>query len=291
MKKITHIANIVLILFIIAIGIYQLINVGDIDDTTWVFKITGAIMLLVLALIEVVVGILFPKEESYVYDLANGKRRYYRSWEPILPFIWLFFQFLFTTFGMDSENENYYFSCIIADILIVLLFCSSIIWRMSDNKEKYGAYHLKSVLLPMIVVIIIFGIGVSWALYQDRKEEKQSVTSRDEIQREIDLALDSMNQITPSDSDYMSMGELLAALKSDFPDETIYYRVMSSGSDETDSAGNTYKDIQFVLCTDSGDEVYVYEYHKYEEGYVLYTAWISQAIDKDTVIKSKDGEL
>lgn len=317
MKRVTNIVNIVLILFIIAIGVYQLMSAGNMDDTTWVFKITGAVMLLVLALIEIVVGILFPKEERYVskktgkilkivlllnillnhtanaasYDLANGERRYYRSWEPLLPVIWMPFQALFTIFGMTGENEIYFFSCIIAGILIFLLFCSSVIWRMSYNKEKYGQYRLGSVLLPILVVIIIFGIGVVWALYQSSKEEKRSVASHDEIQQEINQALDSMNQVTPSDSDYMSMSQLLAEIKSNFPGETIYYRVTGFGSDETDSAGNIYKDMKFVLCTDSRDEVYVYEYYKYEEGYVLYTAWISRAMDKDTIIKSKDGEL
>lgn len=321
-KQIFHRINIILTLILAVLGAGHLLCLRELGEELWMLGAIGGAFLLVMAFIALVTGALRPEQDSALpdkyrkplkavillnlllnkstagagsaYELAEGGRRVRRCWEPLLPFVWLLLQSIFSVMLLVGGEGSIRLLSAGALIGIFLLLIGSVCWRAADNLEREGSFRWGSVFLPVLTAAIIFLIGGVYAFAKESRTGNHSRSTAEEIQRELEEALEQQEYL-PEASDYRNILQVREQIKEDFREEfqadTVYYRIQAGGSTQKDAGGQEYEAVNFVAWCREEEAVIVYCYHKYEGGYVLDSAFLSNAINKEDLEGTEDGSI
>ena len=193
MKVLLHRINGLLSILLVVAGIAMLVS-GDrtLTDESGILFIL-ALFQIVMAAVAGVVGLLFPKEGTKLSERAKKVLRIVlvlhtvlnkkaigaysvedasvprRTWEPIIPFVWLIFQAMLSIVAYSGTSRQQAL-VLLSLALLIVFFVTSLAWKVLDEKER-GTYRLHMVLLPMLVMYIIgqkyFIAGIAFSGMKD----------------------------------------------------------------------------------------------------------------------------
>ena len=174
-----------------------------------------------LAFVMFLIGALLPKEGAYVtgkakiimkiilvlaalgnnspgslaaYDLADGKVKVQRFWEPALPLTWLFTEAAFLAFFPSSGI----LAAAVFGSGVVLLFAGSLGWKILELKEKH-IYRMLYVILPSLIITGIFALIFLITFIQQWIRGPKLSEQLAETRAEIEETLDSYGEGTDAD--------------------------------------------------------------------------------------------
>ena len=278
MKVLLHRINGLLSILLVVAGIAMLVS-GDwnLTDESGILFIL-ALFQIVMAAVAGVVGLLFPKEGTKLSERAKKVLRIVlvlhtvlnkkaigaysvedasvprRTWEPIIPFVWLIFQAMLSIVAYSGTSRQQAL-VLLSLALLIVFFVTSLAWKVLDEKER-GTYRLHMVLLPMLVVCVLIGGVLAYGMIRDGGREA-----------------DEGDVLTPE--------ELTALLRQDFPSEDVFYRLLEQEEDG----------LYLVAWSENSADVYVYQLKKQEDAFVLQAAFASSSITKEDVLGREDGVL
>lgn len=318
MKRIAHRINVIILTILAILSIAMIVvktksvsPVESEDALIWI----SAIFQLVMVLIMTVTGILFPEKDTYLnkkqsiianialllnsilnksvvsssqIEVANGEKAIHKGWEPAVGFIWLFFQAILGVITIVSNPRSSIATIqIISLALIILFIIVSYIWKIEDNKQKYGKPIAFKSLLPMFIAIIIFSIGIVGGIIKTKLESKNDfdlVQIKEDIKKAKDFAAKDYRDIEINIEDYLSEEEVVSLIKNSMDTkEDIYYKIQSSKDNSNE--------ITFIVWTSNDENVYWFKFIKYDEGYLYHSSMKSNAISKEDVEGKQDGIL
>ena len=162
MKQVFHWFNFAFCLLLAGLGVLMIVFRGEaLEKPTSIFIIMGGVQI-TLAFVMFLIGALLPKDGAYVtgkakvimkiilvlaapgnnspgslaaYDLADGKVKVQRFWEPALPLTWLFTEAAFLAFFPSSGILAA--AVFGSGAVLVLLFAGSLGWKILELKEKH----------------------------------------------------------------------------------------------------------------------------------------------------------
>ena len=145
----------------------------------------------------------------------------------------------------------------------------------------------------------IFGICYSiWSInniryssiYKGGPSPEEKIISQDPIitqeeLNEINEKLDNLenNQNTEEKGEYQTVNQIKQKILEDLEAEKVYYKIVTNEGD------SDYSLISFVIWTEENENVYIYQYRKYEEGYILNLAMKSSSMTKNELEGQEDG--
>ena len=102
---------------------------------------------------------------------------------------------------------------------------------------------------------------------------------------EINEKLDNLenNQNTGEKGEYQTVNQIKQKILEDLEAEKVYYKIVTNEGDDD------YSLISFVIWTEENENVYIYQYRKYEEGYILNLAMKSSSMTKNELEGQEDG--
>ncbi len=306
MKQVFHRFNFVFCLLLAGLGVLMIVFRGEaLEEPTSIFIIMGGVQI-TLALVMFLIGALLPKDGRYVtgkakiilkiilllaalgnnspgslaaYDLADGKVKVQRFWEPALPLTWLFTEAAFLAFFPSSGILAA--AVFASGAVLALLFIGSLGWKILELKEK-NIYRLLYVILPSLVIIGIFALIFLITFIQQWLRGPALSEQLEETRAEIEETLDSygeeMDADVPEAYSDLDMDGVVALVRADL-DEDMYYRWVI-GDDNMCS---------MVLWSDADDEVYVYQFEEDGGLYDYISSFSSGSISRADVEGKEDG--
>ncbi len=303
MKVLLHRINGLLSILLVVAGIAILVS-GDwnLTDESGILFIL-ALFQIVMATVAGVVGLLFPKEGTKLSERAKKVLRIVlvlhtvlnkkaigaysvedasvprRTWEPIIPFVWLIFQAMLSIVAYLGTSRQQAL-VLLSLALLIVFFVTSLAWKVLDEKER-GTYRLHMVLLPMLVVCVLIGGAMAYGMIQDGgredglQETKQQLAALQDTDPRPDEAVEA------DEGDVLTSEELTALLRQDFPSEDVFYRLLEQEEDG----------LYLVAWSENSADVYVYQLEKREDAFVLQAAFASSSITKEDVLGREDGVL
>lgn len=176
MKQVFHWFNFAFCLLLAGLGVLMIVFRGEaLEKPTSIFIIMGGVQI-TLAFVMFLIGALLPKDGAYVtgkakvimkiilvlaalgnnspgslaaYDLADGKVKVQRFWEPALPLTWLFTEAAFLAFFPSSGILAA--AVFGSGAVLALLFAGSLGWKILELKEKH-IYRMLYVILPSLII-------------------------------------------------------------------------------------------------------------------------------------------
>ena len=192
------------------------------EEPTSIFVIMGGVQI-TLAFVMFLIGALLPKDGRYVtgkakiilkiilvlaalgnnspgslaaYDLADGKVKVQRFWEPALPLTWLFTEAAFLAFFPSSGILAV--AVFGSGAVLVLLFIGSLGWKILELKEKH-IYRMLYVILPSLIITGIFVLIFLITFIQQWLRGPKLSEQLAETRAEIEETLDSYGEGTDAD--------------------------------------------------------------------------------------------
>lgn len=316
MKKTLHWINIIICFLLLGLGIIMVVYGGssaEINTDTGIFRLMGIVQIL-MAILVWFIGAVLPEEGKYpskrmqkvlkiililaiigndkpvnmgAFDVANGKVKVQRFWEPTLIFVWAPVEiFVLSFFSLPGGLLGA--AVIVSYILMVSLFCTSFAWKWIIYKEK-GILNWTNMLLPIIVILVIFVIiGAVTAFYSHKSKselnEKLDILNEN-LQQQEEQGWDVNNPNNASESGDQSYQDLNTAQISQLISEDmqgdVYYRWIE-GDDNT---------VNVVVWSSEQEDVYVYQFVEDGEAYDFNGAFVSESLDKADVEGKESGVL
>ena len=308
MKRVFHWFNFVFCILLAALGVLMIVFRGKaLEEPTSIFVIMGGVQI-TLAFVMFLIGALLPKDGRYVtgkakiilkiilvlaalgnnspcslaaYDLADGKVKVQRFWEPALPLAWLFTEAAFLAFFPSSGILAV--AVFGSGVVLVLLFIGSLGWKILELKEK-NIYRMLYVILPSLIIIGIFALIFLITFIQQwirgPKLSEQLAETRAEIEETLDSYGEEKNADVPETYSDLDMDGVVALVRADL-DEDMYYRWII-GDDNMCS---------MVLWSDVDDEVYVYQFEEENGLYNYISSFASGSISREAVEGKEDGMI
>ena len=251
MKRVFHWFNFVFCILLAALGVLMIVFRGKaLEEPTSIFVIMGGVQI-TLAFVMFMIGALLPKDGRYVtgkakiilkiilvlaalgnnspgslaaYDLADGKVKVQRFWEPALPLTWLFTEATFLAFFPSSGILAV--AVFGSGAVLVLLFIGSLGWKILELKEK-NIYRMLYVILPSLIIIGIFALIFLITFIQQwirgPKLSEQLAETRAEIEETLDSYGEEKNADVPETYSDLDMDGVVALVRADL-DKDMYYR-------------------------------------------------------------------
>lgn len=318
MKKTAHIINVSILLLLATLSVLMIfteVKTPSLADGENMLVWMSILFLMVMVLVMTITGVIFPEKDIYLnkkqsfiakiilnlnmffnksvisssqMELANGNRPIHRGFEPAVGVIWLFFQAIFSvpTIFMTSNSKMASMQ-ICALTLIVLFIFVSYIWKIEDNKLRYGKPMIKKSLLPTLIVVVIFAIGAVGGYIKTKMDSKNDLNLSQivkDIEKAKEIANKDYSDIEINLEDYLNDEDVITLIRNSMDtDEEIYYKLLSSSD-----GSNT---ITFVVWTNIDENVYWYKFISYDEGYIYHSAMKSNAMTKADVEGKQDGIL
>ena len=308
MKRVFHWFNFVFCILLAALGVLMIVFRGKaLEEPTSIFVIMGGVQI-TLAFVMFLIGALLPKDGRYVtgkakiilkiilvlaalgnnspgslaaYDLADGKVKVQRFWEPALPLAWLFTEATFLAFFPSSGILAV--AVFGSGAVLVLLFIGSLGWKILELKEK-NIYRMLYVILPSLIIIGIFALIFLITFIQQwirgPKLSEQLAETRAEIEETLDSYGEEKTADVPETYSDLDMDGVVALVRADL-DEDMYYRWII-GDDNMCS---------MVLWSDADDEVYVYQFEEENGLYNYISSFASGSISREDVEGKEDGMI
>ena len=308
MKRVFHWFNFVFCILLAALGVLMIVFRGKaLEEPTSIFVIMGGVQI-TLAFVMFLIGALLPKDGRYVtgkakvilkiilllaalgnnspgslaaYDLADGKVKVQRFWEPALPLAWLFTEAAFLAFFPSSGILAV--AVFGSGVVLVLLFIGSLGWKILELKEK-NIYRMLYVILPSLIIIgifaLIFLITFNQQWIRGPKLSEQLAETRAEIEETLDSYGEEKDADVPETYSDLDMDGVVALVRADL-DEDMYYRWII-GDDNMCS---------MVLWSDADDEVYVYQFEEENGLYNYISSFASGSISREAVEGKEDGMI
>ena len=318
MKRVANIINIIILVVLAGLGVAMIVvGAGSYPLTdsenalVWIAIIFQLIMVLVMA----ITGILFPAKDTYLnekqsigamivlalnvlvnktivntaqIDVATGERPLRRGWEPVVGLVWMFFQAILSCFTIVLTAGSAMAAMHIATLGLIMLFIMvSFIWRIEDNKERYGKPMVKSALIPSLIALLIFAIGIVGGVIKtklDTKDDFNLAQIKANIEEAKEQAAKASDNVVINEEDYLTAEEMITLIRNSMDtDEDIYYKIQSS----SDNSGT----ITFIVWTESGNDVCWFKFTSHDKGYVYDSSMKSDALTKKDVEGKEDGIL
>lgn len=308
MKRVFHWFNFVFCILLAALGVLMIVFRGKaLEEPTSIFVIMGGVQI-TLAFVMFLIGALLPKDGRYVtgkakiilkiilvlaalgnnspgslaaYDLADGKVKVQRFWEPALPLAWLFTEAAFLAFFPSSGILAV--AVFGSGAVLVLLFIGSLGWKILELKEN-NIYRMLYVILPSLIIIGIFALIFLITFIQQwirgPKLSEQLAETRAEIEETLDSYGEEKDADVPETYSDLDMDGVVALVRADL-DEDMYYRWII-GDDNMCS---------MVLWSDADDEVYVYQFEEENGLYNYISSFASGSISREDVEGKEDGMI
>lgn len=308
MKRVFHWFNFVFCILLAALGVLMIVFRGKaLEEPISIFVIMGGVQI-TLAFVMFLIGALLPKDGRYVtgkakiilkiilvlaalgnnspgslaaYDLADGKVKVQRFWEPALPLAWLFTEATFLAFFPSSGILAV--AVFGSGAVLVLLFIGSLGWKILELKEK-NIYRMLYVILPSLIIIGIFALIFLITFIQQwirgPKLSEQLAETRAEIEETLDSYGEEKDADVPETYSDLDMDGVVALVRADL-DEDMYYRWII-GDDNMCS---------MVLWSDADDEVYVYQFEEENGLYNYISSFASGSISREAVEGKEDGMI
>lgn len=303
MKVLLHRINGLLSILLVVAGIAMLVS-GDwnLTDESGILFIL-ALFQIVMATVAGVVGLLFPKEGTKLSERAKRVLRIVlvlhtvlnkkaigaysvedasvprRTWEPIIPFVWLIFQAMLSIVAYLGTSRQQAL-VLLSLALLIVFFVTSLAWKVLDEKER-GTYRLHMVLLPMLVVCVLIGGALLFVMIRDGGREDGLQETKQQLAALQDTDPRPDETVEADEGDVLTSEELTALLRQDFPSEDVFYRLLEQEEDG----------LYLVAWSENSADVYVYQLEKREDAFVLQAAFASSAITKEDVLGREDGVL
>ena len=303
MKVLLHRINGLLSILLVVAGIAMLVS-GDwnLTDEPGILFIL-ALFQIVMATVAGVVGLLFPKEGTKLSERAKKVLRIVlvlhtvlnkkaigaysvedasvprRTWEPIIPFVWLIFQAMLSIVAYSGTSRQQAL-VLLSLALLIVFFVTSLAWKVLDEKER-GTYRLHMVLLPMLVVCVLIGGVLLFVMIRDGGREDGLQETKQQLAALQDTDPRPDETVEADEGDVLTSEELTALLRQDFPSEDVFYRLLEQEEDG----------LYLVAWSENSADVYVYQLEKREDAFVLQAAFASSSITKEDVLGREDGVL
>ena len=303
MKVLLHRINGLLSILLVVAGIAMLVS-GDwtLTDESGILFIL-ALFQIVMATVAGVVGLLFPKEGTKLSERAKKVLRIVlvlhtvlnkkaigaysvedasvprRTWEPIIPFVWLIFQAMLSIFAYSGTSRQQAL-VLLSLALLIVFFVTSLAWKVLDEKER-GTYRLHMVLLPMLVVCVLIGGVLLFVMIWDGGREDGLQKTKQQLAALQDSDPRPDETVEADEGDVLTPEELTALLRQDFTSEDVFYRLLEQEEDG----------LYLVAWSENSADVYVYQLEKREDAFVLQAAFASSSITKEDVLGREDGVL
>ena len=303
MKVLLHRINGLLSILLVVAGIAMLVS-GDwnLTDESGILFIL-ALFQIVMAAVAGVVGLLFPKEGTKLSERAKKVLRIVlvlhtvlnkkaigaysvedasvprRTWEPIIPFVWLIFQAMLSIVAYLGTSRQQAL-VLLSLALLIVFFVTSLAWKVLDEKER-GTYRLHMVLLPMLVVCVLIGGVLAYGMIRDGGREDGLQETKQQLAALQDIDPRQDETVEADEGDVLTPEELTALLRQDFPSEDVFYRLLEQEEDG----------LYLVAWSENSADVYVYQLEKREDAFVLQAAFASSSITKEDVLGREDGVL
>lgn len=303
MKVLLHWINGLLSILLVVAGIAMLVS-GDwtLTDESGILFIL-ALFQIVMATVAGVVGLLFPKEGTKLSERAKKVLRIVlvlhtvlnkkaigaysvedasvprRTWEPIIPFVWLIFQAMLSIVAYSGTSRQQAL-VLLSLALLIVFFVTSLAWKVLDEKER-GTYRLHMVLLPMLVVCVLIGGALLFVMIRDGGREDGLQETKQQLAALQDIDPRPDETVEADEGDVLTSEELTALLRQDFPSEDVFYRLLEQEEDG----------LYLVAWSENSADVYVYQLEKREDAFVLQAAFASSSITKEDVLGREDGVL
>lgn len=306
MKKVFHYLSGIFCFILIVLGGFISYFSFQNDGVAELFFIFGIVQC-VWAFIMFVVGVFLPKEPRYLSkgsqrilkfilalsliggrnttslsakDVAEGRIAIQRFWEPAFPMCWFFFEIILFTFSMEGIG---FYILIASEVCSLLLVLSTLGWSICYRKEK-GNFRWINVIVPTLLIIVIFGFifGVVWIrnLIEGPSLHEKLTDTQNEINRTLDSYDANLEDNILSESDSLSMDDIISLVRQDF-NQDMYYRLVV-GEDDT---------YNMIVWNDDSDEITVYQFRKEGELYHLIQVFQSTTITKEDVVGKEDGVI
>lgn len=303
MKVLLHRINGLLSILLVVAGIAMLVS-GDwnLTDESGILFIL-ALFQIVMATVAGVVGLLFPKEGTKLSERVKKVLRIVlvlhtvlnkkaigaysvedasvprRTWEPIIPFVWLIFQAMLSIVAYSGTSRQQAL-LLLSLALLIVFFVTSLAWKVLDEKER-GTYRLYMVLLPMLVVCVLIGGALLFVMIRDGGREDGLQKTKQQLAALQDSDPRPDETVEADEGDVLTSEELTALLRQDFPSEDVFYRLLEQEEDG----------LYLVAWSENSADVYVYQLEKREDAFVLQAAFASSSITKEDVLGREDGVL
>lgn len=303
MKVLLHRINGLLSILLVVAGIAMLVS-GDwtLTDESGILFIL-ALFQIVMATVAGVVGLLFPKEGTKLSERVKKVLRIVlvlhtvlnkkaigaysvedasvprRTWEPIIPFVWLIFQAMLSIVAYLGTSRQQAL-VLLSLALLIVFFVTSLAWKVLDEKER-GTYRLHMVLLPMLVVCVLIGGVLAYGMIRDGGREDGLQETKQQLAALQDTDPRPDETVEADEGDVLTSEELTALLRQDFPSEDVFYRLLEQEEDG----------LYLVAWSENSADVYVYQLEKREDAFVLQAAFASSSITKEDVLGREDGVL
>ena len=303
MKVLLHRINGLLSILLVVAGIAMLVS-GDwtLTDESGILFIL-ALFQIVMATVAGVVGLLFPKEGTKLSERVKKVLRIVlvlhtvlnkkaigaysvedasvprRTWEPIIPFVWLIFQAMLSIVAYSGTSRQQAL-VLLSLALLIVFFVTSLAWKVLDEKER-GTYRLHMVLLPMLVVCVLIGGALAYGMIRDGGREEGLQETKQQLAALQDIDPRPDETVEADEGDVLTPEELTALLRQAFPSEDVFYRLLEQEEDG----------LYLVAWSENSADVYVYQLKKQEDAFVLQAAFASSSITQEDVLGREDGVL
>ena len=284
LKKAMQKTNTIITIILIILSIIQYINILKFDDSyKWTALIQNSAFF-IISIMLFIIGVLLPK-----HPVIKPTGILLRGWPMALVMVGIFMQAIIIPVIPVNKIEGLYKIIMISSMALqVVLLITSIIWEIEHSKQSYR--NLKVRFLAYVTVFGVLIISGIVAFYKGGPSPEEKIISQDPIitqeeLNEINEKLDNLenNQNTGEKGEYQTVNQIKQKILEDLEAEKVYYKIVTNEGD------GDYSLISFVIWTEENENVYIYQYRKYEEGYILNLAMKSSSMTKNELEGQEDG--
>ena len=213
------------------------------------------------------------------YNTLNGDVTLQRFWEPAWPVAWLMLEGMLLWFYPASGLLG-----VLVAVSVTLLFgliASAFGWSVMYRKET-GTLKWYNVLGPTLFILLLFGlVFLITFITQVRRGSELSekvADARTRIERALEDYEEGSYDEAAADMSRMTIEDVIGMLKNDIGGDIYYCWVPGDGDAMSLTAWN-----------DADDNVYVYQFTKDGDTYILNNGFISSSLTKDDVEGKEQG--
>lgn len=270
MKTCLKILNLLLLGISALAAVLCFVFAGPITESSNLIIYIGASFAIIMVIVILRVTVLLPERKG----LSVQQKPLRRGYEPAVTLIWLIFQGLFSIFTFISENRPLKILTILLTICITLLMLCHFALKYICSKEEHGHVSVLLYLLPTLIVLVIFLIGIGGGLLKEKWDQKSRIHVPHQISQK------QQNNSASNTQDFYTE-DILSRISEDYPEQDIYYKMQETQN----------KTLNVLVWTEEEEDVVIYQFKPKDDGYFFESAFLSNAISKNDVTGKEDGIL
>lgn len=270
MKTCLKILNLLLLGISALAAVLCFVFAGPITESSNLIIYIGASFAIIMVVVILCVTVLLPERKG----LSVQQKPLRRGYEPAVTLIWLIFQGLFSIFTFISENRPLKIFTILLTICITLLMLCHFALKYICYKEEHGHVSMLLYLLPTLIVLVIFLIGIGGGLLKEKWDQKSRIHVPHKISQK------QQNNSASNTQDFYTE-DILSRISEDYPEQDIYYKMQETQN----------KTLNVLVWTEEEEDVIIYQFKPKDDGYFFESAFLSNAISKNDVTGKEDGIL